>query len=697
MVAQRLIRPSDIASLAGVSAAAVANWRARSKDFPELAGGTTARPLYDYDAVVAWLRASGKKVRETTAADFVWSFMDTVRGDLGPEQAGRLALSLLVVRKAALSSPKVASLWAAAAQAGVTRPSAAALSDLLRGTADLIPGGHDLLADGWPRTGALDRDLPNLLGALERIAEADLPEAASAVVDRISRAQGRMTGLAGAVDSASAQLLASLATRKNLVDTTAGKTTKLTGEAHATVAQAMPEILGLLASTVPIRSAYDPACGISEALFAIHAIQPEVSLTGREIDADILQVARQRAYLDGIEADLEIADTLREDPWPGGLADAVIAEPPFGSLSREKLLDFDKRWQFGTPNGPAMDLAWLQDAVAHLSPNGRGYVLQPGGSLFRTGSAGAIRRELVAAGCIEAVIALPANLLTYTGIPLFVLVLRPTRDPAEAVTFIDASCSDGVRHAAVPLADLLAGAGANLNPTMHIVDASVADIDFATQSTASWSAVAEAVDGLHATTVPTIPRVNFAGTRVMSIGELAKSGAVREIWRGSVRPGEGGSVPDGVIRPQHVREGLPEPASRQLAVNERLTAPGDVLVTTQFNIQSAVDDAGGHAVSNQVTVLSLDPEALRSHFVAIAIKGEWNERFLMGSTIKRANVKDLEMPLPSVGVQDEIAASLSAATSLAAAADEARARAGTFVTDVMAAVRYGANLAADGA
>lgn len=696
MVAQRLIRPSDIASLAGVSAAAVANWRARSMGFPDLAGGTTARPLYDYGAVVAWLRASGKKVREATAADLLWSFMDTVRNELRPDQAGRLVLSLLVVHKAALSSSDVASLWAEAKQV-CAADSEAALSDLFRGAADLIPGGHGMLDDSWPRTEALGRGLSNLLIGLERISEADLSEAASAVVDRMARAQGRMTGLTGAVDSAPAQLLASLATRRNLVVTTAGKSTKLTGEAHATVADAMPEILDLLSPTPPIGSVYDPACGISEALFTIHATRPEVSLTGREINADILRVARQRAFLDGIEADLEVADTLLEDPWPGGLADAVVAEPPLGSPSREKLPDIDKRWQFGTPNGPATDLAWLQDAVAHLSSSGRGYVLQPGGSLFRAGSAGAIRRELVAAGCIEAVIALPANLLTYTGIPLFAVVLCPTTDPAQSVTFIDASTSGGVRHTTVALADVLGAADANLSPAMHLADASVADVDFSAQAKASWLAIAETVDGLRATTVPTLPRVNFAGTRVMSIGELVKSGVVREMWRGSVKPGKGGSTPDGVVRPQHVRDGLPDPADGELAAKERLTAPGDVLLTTQINIQSAVDETGGHAVSNQVTVLSLHPDALRSRFVALAIKGEWNERFLMGSAIKRANVKDLEIPLPSLGVQDEIAVSVSAAAALATAADEACARTSAFVTDVMAAVRYGANLNPDGA
>jgi hypothetical protein len=265
------------------------------------------------------------------------------------------------------------------------------------------------------------------------------------------------------------------------------------------------------------------------------------------------------------------------------------------------------------------------------------------------------------------------------------------------VTFIDASTSGGVRHTTVALADVLGAADANLSPAMHIADARVADVDFSAQAEASWSAVAETVDGLRSTTVPTLPRVNFAGTRVMSLNELVKSGVVREVWRGSVRPGKGGSTPDKVVRPQHVREGLPEPAGGELAANERLTAPGDVLLTTQFNIHSAVDETGGHAVSNQVTVLTPHPGYLLPHFVALAIKGEWNERFLMGSAIKRANVKDLEIPLPSLGVQDEIVSSLTAAAALATAADEARARASTFVTDVMAAVRYGANLTPAGA
>lgn len=694
MAAQRMIRPSDIAKLAGVSAAAVANWRARSKNFPELAGGTTARPLYNYDAVVAWLRANGKTVRETTAASLLWTFMDTLRGTLSPDQLGRLMLSLLVVRKAALSSPGVASLWKTAAQASSTQPEAA-LSELLRGAADVIPGGHDLLADGRADSGALGDSLSSLLVGLEQISEKDILEAASAILERMASSQGRMAGYSGAVDSGAAQVLASLAVRENLVNRDPGKATRLAREAHAIASEAMPDILGLLTPTTPIRSTYDPACGISETLFAIHAVQPGATLTGREFSDDILQVARQRSFLGEIVIDLAVADTLREDPWPGGLADAVVVEPPFGMRTREKLADADKRWQFGTPNGPALDSAWLQDAVAHLSANGRGYVLQAGGSLFRTGSTGAIRRELVGSGCIEAVIALPANLLTYSAIPVFVVVLRPTSDPVTEVTFVDASLSDCVRHTTVPLADILASADANLTPALHIAEAHVAEVDFASQAKLSLSGLAEAADELRSAAVPFLPSVNFSGTRVMSVGELIKSGTVREMWRGSMASGAGASVPDGVIQPRHVREGMPAPAAEDLSGGQRLTRPGDVLVSTDASIESTVDETGGHAVTDQVTVISLDPDAFRPRFVALAARGEWNERFLMGSALKRVQVRELEIPLLSLDVQDEIIKSLTSAADLAAAADEASARTGAYVADLMAAVRYGANLASD--
>lgn len=676
MSAQRLIRPSDIAGLAGVSPSAVANWRERQRDtFPKLAGGTMARPLYDYDEVVKWLHANGKNVRETTTSDLLWSAMASLRGVLEPEQFGRLVLTLLVVRKLTFANEAVAGLWANVRKG----PSSAGdvVTELLDRVSVVAPEARELLDLDWTRSGLRTEHVRHVTDVIDSMAARDLATAASAVVARVVRSQARRGGASGAIDSVSAQVLATLAVRSNLVDE----------KVHAGLHAAMPKVLRLLSPVPEINSAYDPACGISETHFTLHSVRPNARLVGREIDQGVLMVARQRAFLENIDVDLARADTLQADPWPEGRADAVVAEPPFGIKLADKLPDWDKRWQFGTPNGSASDFAWLQDAIAHTAPQGRAYVLQPGGPLFRGGLAGSIRRGLVRAGCVEAVIALPPNIVTYTSIPLFVWVLRPISAPTESVTFIGVTRTGEIRSTDVAIADLLGEQNVNLTPDFWLADIALDDVDFAVEARAAERHLIESLGSLFSVGTVEIPAIDFAGTRVLKVGDLLK------IRRGSVIPGEKGVVPPGTIRPSHVREGLPKNGhGGDVAAASRLTRPGDVLVTTQHSLQAIVDPDGGHAVSNQVSILTINEDVARPAYVAAALVGSWNQKFQRGSVTKSANVKDLEIPVPSLDIQDHIVAALDLAESARRAAEEAAAAATELTGSLLNAVRYGADL-----
>jgi hypothetical protein len=64
---QDLMTAAAIARLAGVGRAAVSNWRKRHPDFPQPIGGSPASPLFDRDAVVAWLKTTGKADQLATA------------------------------------------------------------------------------------------------------------------------------------------------------------------------------------------------------------------------------------------------------------------------------------------------------------------------------------------------------------------------------------------------------------------------------------------------------------------------------------------------------------------------------------------------------------------------------------------------------------------------------------------------------
>ncbi|MET8329721.1 N-6 DNA methylase [Streptomyces sp. NPDC005181] len=74
-----LISGAEIARLAGVTRAAVSNWRRRYDDFPQPAGGGTNSPLFDLAEVRAWL-AGQRKGQDVSAEVRLWQ---SLRGSYG--------------------------------------------------------------------------------------------------------------------------------------------------------------------------------------------------------------------------------------------------------------------------------------------------------------------------------------------------------------------------------------------------------------------------------------------------------------------------------------------------------------------------------------------------------------------------------------------------------------------------------------
>src|SRR3954451_12398679 len=63
---------AEIARIAGVTRAAVSNWRRRHPNFPAPTGGTDISPLFALDDVQGWLRAQGKLREEARDLDWLW-------------------------------------------------------------------------------------------------------------------------------------------------------------------------------------------------------------------------------------------------------------------------------------------------------------------------------------------------------------------------------------------------------------------------------------------------------------------------------------------------------------------------------------------------------------------------------------------------------------------------------------------------
>lgn len=117
----------------------------------------------------------------------------------------------------------------------------------------------------------------------------------------------------------------------------------------------------------------------------------------------------------------------------------IVSNPPY-SL---KFPDVDKaaddpRFSYGiTPSGFS-DYLFIQDAISRLDDDGTLVEILPHGVLFRGKREETIRKKLIDANLIDAVIGLPDNLFLNTGIPVLIMILKKNRD-REDVLMVDAS------------------------------------------------------------------------------------------------------------------------------------------------------------------------------------------------------------------------------------------------------------------
>lgn len=200
----------------------------------------------------------------------------------------------------------------------------------------------------------------------------------------------------------------------------------------------------------------DPACGSGSLL--VQAAQQvgsdNFALFGQEVNGATWALARMNMFLHAKDAArIEWCDTLNSPALIEGdhlmKFDVVVANPPF-SLDKwgaeGAANDQYTRYWRGVPPKSKGDYAFITHMIEIAKrQTGRVAVIVPHGVLFRGGSEGAIRKALIEENLLDAVVGLPANLFTTTGIPVAILIFDRSREDGGAnasrkdVLFIDAS------------------------------------------------------------------------------------------------------------------------------------------------------------------------------------------------------------------------------------------------------------------
>lgn len=381
------VTAAEISRIAGVTRATVSNWRRRHEDFPAPSGGTESSPLYDLEAVRAWLEARGQTSAATPSEEL------RTRLRLHPAGSGVAARLLPFVLAAARPAKK-----RGVAPRDLPDAELVAHADTAtRQLADAVPGAESITFSAGD-AGALRAllrciDEDGGLAALDVLAERELEDSASSG-------------------------------------------TYLTPEPLADLmAQLLPDSPGL-------SGVLDPACG-SGTLLAAAARHGATALYGQ----DSVPVQAQRAAVrlkldraDHTDVTVCIGDSLRADAFTDLTAEAVICNPPYGDRDwGHEELAYDPRWAYGLPARAESELAWVQHALAHLAPGGYAVLLLPPATAARP-SGRRVRGALIRGGAVRAVAALPAGAAAPLHIGLHIWVLqRPEPGTAErsSVLFID--------------------------------------------------------------------------------------------------------------------------------------------------------------------------------------------------------------------------------------------------------------------
>ncbi|MFM9453402.1 N-6 DNA methylase [Streptomyces europaeiscabiei] len=384
------VTAAEISRIAGVTRATVSNWRRRHDDFPTPSGGTESSPLYDLEAVRAWLASRG----HASAASPTEELRTTLRLR---EQGSRGTSDLLLLVLAA------------------ARRSAVELT------------AFEELAD------------PQLIAHADR-AVADLGEAIPGV-DAVHFAAGDtdvLRALLSCVRGEGGQAALSVLAERELEDSAASGTYQ--------TPEPLADLAAHLIPGTPAR-VLDPACG-SGTLLAAAARREASELYGQ----DSLPVQARRSAvsltLTALRSTVTVraGDSLRADAFPDLVADAVLCNPPYGDRDwGHDELAYDPRWAYGVPARAESELAWVQHALAHLTPGGHAVLILPPATAGRA-SGRRVRAELVRGGALRAVLALPPGAAAPLHIGLQIWVLQrpePGGPERKSVLFVDTAEARG--------------------------------------------------------------------------------------------------------------------------------------------------------------------------------------------------------------------------------------------------------------
>ncbi|RCR60488.1 type I restriction-modification system subunit M [Vibrio harveyi] len=201
-----------------------------------------------------------------------------------------------------------------------------------------------------------------------------------------------------------------------------------------------------------IRTIYDPTAGtggfLSSGMEYVHEMNSDTRMVafGQELNPESYAICKADMLIKGQEVkNIKLGNTLSNDQLPAEKFDYMLSNPPFGVdwkkiegeiKDEHEQKGFDGRFGAGLPRVSDGSLLFLMHLISKMrdkknvdnqvTDGGRIGIILNGSPLF-TGGAGSgeseIRRYILEADLLEAIVALPTDMFYNTGIATYVWVL----------------------------------------------------------------------------------------------------------------------------------------------------------------------------------------------------------------------------------------------------------------------------------
>jgi predicted DNA-binding transcriptional regulator AlpA len=381
-----LLSMAEIARIAGQSRSTVGNWKARNADFPAPASRTSRGPRYKRTEVEDWLRRTNRlpSVVESlsqTVAAFATDFGFPTPTAMGDPQDMQASIAFLALRQHCTSDE-----W----------DDFAARADDYAWTEEYIREKVPF-ADGvieWQHWSPPTMDLWRIIAEVSAVRTQDMPK-----------------------------------TIAGLIDAYAGTDPRL---GSPVVPQAVRRLMAGLANPSDSDVIYQPGPGLAQTLVeTVAAGETAQRLYVQELTDLGAALARVNIQVHKLNGTVASGDIFEADTFPELRADCVVCTPPWDpKVPQLRDTVDDPRWVWGEPGTNEGHFAWVQHCLYHLADGaGHAVILLPNSALVGRGRSARIRRRVIKAGMLRAVISLPPGAMPGSAVRASVLVF--SRTPPE--------------------------------------------------------------------------------------------------------------------------------------------------------------------------------------------------------------------------------------------------------------------------